>query len=91
MLKAISGDERYEQLIPEYNNQEKGDITMCALLDKYEAMGMEKGIEKGIEKGESFFAKLMESLFRDKRMEDAMLVLTDTEARKRLYKEYGIC
>ncbi len=91
MKKAVSGDIRYEQMISKLDKTEEGEITMCGLLDKYEARGIEKGIEKGVEKGESLLAKLMENLFKDNRMSDAKLVLTDIEVRKQLYEEYGIC
>lgn len=91
----VSGDLRYEHMINHIKEFEEGEITMCGLLDKYEAQGLErgmkKGMEKGMEKGERLFARLMECLFKDNRMSDAKIVLTDIDARKRLYKEYGIC
>lgn len=87
LLKELSGDVRYEKMIEQLDEFQEGEITMCGLLDKYE----ERGIEKGIEKGEGDFATLMERLFQDNRMEDARLVLKDGAARKRLYRDYGIC
>lgn len=80
MMTELSDDFRYEEIIANLANRptEKGEITMCKLLDKYEA------------KGEALFASLMECLFRDNRMSDAKLVLTDTNLRKKLYLEYGL-
>ena len=86
MMREVSGDTRYERMISKLEQNKEGEITMCGLLDKYEA----RGIEKGVIKGENLLAKLMECLFRDNRMADARLVLTDAEARKRLYQEYNI-
>lgn len=86
MMREVSGDLRYERMIAKLEQNKEGEITMCGLLDKYEARGMEKGVAKG----ENLLAKLMESLFRDNRMSDAKLVVTDTEARRRLYREYHL-
>lgn len=49
MLKALTGDNRYEELVQEMleTENEKGDVTMCELLDKYEAKGIMKGIADG--------------------------------------------
>lgn len=47
LLREISGDIRYEELISQLEcNQsiEKGGLTMCELLDKYENKGIQKGI-----------------------------------------------
>lgn len=84
MMCALTGDYRYEWLAS--HMEKKEEVTMCELLDKYEARGMEKGIEKG----ETLLAKLIEALFRDNRVADARLVATDTEVRKKLYHEYGL-
>ena len=49
LLKALTGDDRYEEIIPDVINleREKGGITMCPLLDKYENRGIAKGISQG--------------------------------------------
>lgn len=80
MMTELSSDFRYEEIIANLAERpaEKGAITMCELLDKYEA------------KGETLFASLMECLFRDNRMSDARLVLTDINLRQKLYHEYGL-
>jgi len=53
MLKALTGDKRYEEIIPEIKNLEKeeGGISMCELLDKYENRGIAKGLSQGISQG----------------------------------------
>lgn len=92
MMRELSGDPEYEQLTGELEREKrvKGAVTMCELLEKYEARGMQKGMQKGVQKGEDLLASLMNSLFKDNRMEDARRVLTDREMRKKLYREYGI-
>ena len=43
LLGALTGDVRYEELIPEFQGRE--DVGVCELLDKYENRGMKKGEE----------------------------------------------
>lgn len=90
LMRALTGDSRYEWMAFHLEKAKKEEVTMCELLDKYEARGMEKGLEKGLEKGETLLAKLMEYLFRDNRIADAKLVATDVDMRKKLYREYGL-
>ena len=42
-LSAMTGDERYEIKIPE---NEKGEVTMCTVLDRAEERGVKRGEEK---------------------------------------------
>ena len=54
LMKEVSGDARYEEILlqlEENQRLEKGGLTMCELLDKYENRGIEKGIRKGVRKG----------------------------------------
>lgn len=53
MLSALTGDVRYEEIVPELQDEEKekGGIGMCELLDKYENRGMERGLAQGMERG----------------------------------------
>ena len=61
MLKALTGDNRYEILIPDMKNleSEEGGITMCELLDKYEKRGKAEGREEGREES---IRNLMETM-----------------------------
>lgn len=48
LLHVITGDERYEV---EFSDEEKkGDIRMCNVMEKVENKGIEKGMEKGAAK-----------------------------------------
>lgn len=66
LLAVFTGDHRFETLITDEDYREKEGITMCEVLDREFAKGMEKGIEKGMEKGEEKgMAKAILSLVRD--------------------------
>ena len=49
LLKELTGDDRYEEIIPDVINEEneEGGITMCGLLDKYENRGIARGKIEG--------------------------------------------
>lgn len=48
MLKALTGDDRYEEILPDLQEERErtGDVSMCELLDKYENRGREAGMER---------------------------------------------
>ena len=48
LMAVLTADHRFEEAI---ESVKKEDVTMCEVLDKVEARGIEKGIEKGMEKG----------------------------------------
>ena len=49
LMSAMTKDYRFEETINEVKGKEH--VTMCEVLDRVEARGMEKGMEKGIAKG----------------------------------------
>ena len=49
LMSAMTGDNRFEQTISDLKGKEQ--VTMCEVLDRIEAKGIEKGIIKGMEKG----------------------------------------
>jgi len=51
MLRALSGDERYEELSRILTREEKEEISMCELLDKYEKRGERRGERRGEQRG----------------------------------------
>lgn len=71
-----------------------GKVDMCTaikeLMEDSRQEGIEKGMKEGIKEGETLFAELISHLFADNRMEDAKLAAEDEQARKRLYREYGM-
>ena len=48
LMSAMTGDNRFEQTISDLKGKEQ--VTMCEVLDRIEAKGIEKGIIKGMEK-----------------------------------------
>lgn len=57
---------------------EKGEITMCELLDKYE------------NKGENRMAQLIQKLLGAHREEDLLKASENVEYRNQLFREFGI-
>ena len=91
MLRALTNDDRYIEMLTALTEEEKkGEITMCELLDKYEYRGMKKGIQEGMQQGELRLASLIEKLLQSNRMEDLQKVVSNKNDRNRLYEEFGI-
>ena len=49
LMSAMTNDYRFEETINEVKGKE--NVTMCEVLDRVEARGIEKGIAKGREEG----------------------------------------
>ena len=95
MLKALTGDNRYLKILSALTEEEKkGEVSMCELLDKYENRGIQKGIQKGIQRGiqqgEERLAMLNENLLNAGRIDDLRKASTSKRYRNRLYKEFGL-
>lgn len=84
LLRAITNDGRYEEILPMMLKQEKekGEITMCELLDKYE--------NKGKSEGENRMAQLIQKLLGAHREEDLLKASENVEYRNQLFQEFGI-
>ena len=80
MLRALTGDIRYEQLVNEFQDRE--EIGMCELLDKYESIGMEKGMDITLVKD---LKSLMQTM--NLTLEKAMDALRVPEGRRSYYAE----
>ena len=79
LLSAMTGDDRYEEILAE---KEKGAKNMDAMLDRL--------LSKGRAQGEERLGKLINLLLQDNRIEDVKKASVDEEARKKFYKEFGI-
>ncbi len=93
LLKELTGDTRYEEIISEVINVEsdEGGITMCELLDKYENRGIAKGISLGISQGISVgrledLRNMMETLKLTAEQAMAALKIPDGERAEYLAK-----
>lgn len=78
--------------------KEKGEITMCELIDKYEKRGERRGEKRGErrgekrgeKRGEEKMASLIEKLFALGREKEMQEVVKNIEYREQLYREFGI-
>ena len=80
LLRAITNDGRYKEILPVLLRQkeEKGELTMCELLDKYE------------NKGENRMALLIQKLLSAHREDDLLKASENVEYRNQLFQEFGI-
>ena len=95
-ITAFTNDPRYENAKEDLEElKQKGEkVVMCEYLDMYieegEQRGLRTGIQAGRKEGEQMMAKLVGYLLADNLMEEMRQVLTDDEARAKLYVKYGI-
>lgn len=80
MLKELTQDERYEEIISSLREEERetGGMSMCELLDKYENRGLERGISQGISQGKiETLLQNIQALMRNMKVtaEEAMKIL----------------
>ena len=83
-MRAITNDDRYKEILPVLLRQEeeKGELTMCELLDKYE--------NKGRSEGENCMALLIQKLLGAHREDDLLRASENVEYRNQLFQEFGI-
>ena len=76
LLSAMTGDDRYEEILAE---KEKGEYNT-----------MDTVAEHLVNMGEARLGKLINLLLQNNRIEDVKKASVDKEARKKFYKEFGI-
>lgn len=88
MLKALTGDDRYEEIFPDLQEEKErtGGISMCELLDKYENRGREAGMVQGMKR----MSELISHLISDGRSDEIARTVTDKEYQNQLLAEYGL-
>ncbi|MGN0432146.1 MAG: hypothetical protein ACI4EQ_07295 [Lachnospiraceae bacterium] len=84
LLRALTGDERYTDILPDMQEKEKekGAVNMCELLDKYENQGIEKGMER--------VNLLIRTLIGEGRSNEIQRVVSDKDYQGQLFAEYGL-
>ena len=96
MLNALTGDNRYEEIILDMQDEQNkmGGVSMCELLDKYETRGREAGMAKGMADGMSLGVErvneLIKRLIGDGRSVEIDRAVSDKEYQNRLFEEYGL-
>ena len=84
LLRAITNDDRYKEILPVLLRQEeeKGELSMCELLDKNE--------NKGKSEGENRMALLIQKLLGAHRKNDILKASENVEYRNQLFQEFGL-
>lgn len=76
------------------NREEQEEYNMCKAMEEWAAESREEGrligLAEGEKLGEQQLASLIGKLLQTGRQEDLQQVLVDADARKRLYREFGI-
>ena len=82
-LKAVSGDARYGQIMKQLTKKEKEEgVKMCAVAEKLEKIGIEKGMQEGRRQGmqEGIHQNMLQvicNMLRKNRSEEEILELTE--------------
>lgn len=87
-MKIFAEDERFLQL--DIKKDEKGEVTMCTILDNAINKGIERGITQGISMGEDATLKLVKILIAGNKINEIEKIYNDKEYRNKLMKEYNI-
>ena len=91
-MRIFAEDERFLQL--DIKKDEKGDVTMCTILDNAINKGIEQGIKRGITQGismgEDETLKLVKILIAGNKISEIEKIYNDKEYRNKLMKEYKI-
>lgn len=84
--QRVVGQYRNDYGVPMTKQFESEVEEMCNVSEGV----FERGIERGIEQGELKLSKLIEALLQSGRTEDIQKEVSDDEARKQFYREFGI-
>lgn len=87
-MRIFAEDERFLQL--DIKKDEKGEVTMCTILDNAINKGIERGITQGISMGEDATLKLVKILIAGNKINEIGKIYNDKEYRNKLMKEYNI-
>lgn len=87
-MRIFAEDERFLQL--DIKKDEKGEVTMCTILDNAINKGIERGITQGISMGEDATLKLVKILIAGNKINEIEKIYNDKEYRNKLMKEYNI-
>ena len=75
MMKALTGDNRYEEILLQMAEEEKeGKISMCELLDRYWNGGVAEGKAEGLVEGKAASIGYIRNMY--KHMQSTELIAT---------------
>ena len=86
LMSEISTDKRYLKIKELLSEEEKENMTMCVMVDKFWGEGRTAGIEEGINN----LNKLNAALISDSRIDDLLRAAFDDKYQKQYMKEYGL-
>ena len=91
-MKIFAEDDRFLKL--DLKRDEKGEFTMCTILDAAEQRGYSRGERNGINKGKKIgqdeILELVKILIASNRLKDIDRIYEDKSYREQLIKEYNI-
>ena len=89
-MKIFAEDDRFLKL--DLKRDEKGEITMCTILDAAEQRGYSRGekngINKGMKIGQDEILELVKSLIASNRLKDIDRMYEDKAYREQLMNQY---
>lgn len=87
-MKIFAEDNRFLKL--NVKKDEKGEVTMCTILDAVEQKGINKGKKLGYKNGQDEILKLVKILIASNRLKDIDRIYEDEVYREQLIKQYKI-
>ncbi|MCI6009356.1 MAG: Rpn family recombination-promoting nuclease/putative transposase [Anaerostipes hadrus] len=87
-MKIFAEDNRFLKL--NVKKDEKGEVTMCTILDAVEQKGINKGKKLGYKNGQDEILKLVKILIASNRLKDIDRIYEDESYREQLIKQYKI-
>ena len=87
-MRIFAEDERFLQL--DVKKNEKGEVTMCTILDTAINKGISQGITQGKIIGENAILELVKILLANNQIKDIDKIYNDKEYRNKLMEEYKI-
>lgn len=87
-MKIFAEDNRFLNL--NVKKDEKGEVTMCTILDAVEQKGINKGKKLGYKNGQDEILKLVKILIASNRLKDIDRIYEDEAYREQLIKQYKI-
>ena len=87
-MKIFAEDNRFLKL--NVKKDEKGEVTMCTILDAVEQKGINKGKKIGYKNGQDEILKLVKILIASNRLKDIDRIYEDESYREQLIKQYKI-
>ena len=87
-MSALTGDDRFEQIINDRQNGERQVDNMCKVLDRVESRGIRKGMKEGRLEGRNELNDLYSYLYDQGRDADVKKACKDVEYQNELLEKY---